>query len=325
MTEIRLAAIVGLYNQMSDRFMTIGYGEDRDLITLVRLAAKQGLVDGLEFSDGVGGLNKDNLQEIQQIMADYGLAFAGISPNLWGERQWGKGTLGASDPAVRQKAQDRIRQVMDMAATVGCDYVGLWPGQDGFDYPFEVDYRQVYDWWVRGVQACADHNRDVRLGLEFKPYEPRTHSFLDTAAKTLLLLENVNRPNTGVCLDVGHAFYGHENLGEVVALSQRNDRLFHLHFNDNYGDWDWDLNVGSVHFIAYVELMYWLKRTGYRGWYSMDLFSYRADPFDSMAESIEWVKSFNRFVDEVGQEQFNSFIEAGDPIAMSRFFRERLF
>lgn len=325
MTEIKLAAITGLYNQMSDRFMTIGYGHDKDLITLVRLIAEQGLVRGLEFSDGPGGLNEGNLPEVRQILDDNGITFAGLSPNLWGERQWGKGTLGAADPAIRQQAQDRIKKVMDLAAIVGCEYVGLWPGQDGFDYSFEVDYQQVYEWWVSGVQICADHNPDIHLGLEFKPYEPRTHSFLDTAAKTLLLLESIDRPSAGVCLDVGHAFYGHENLGEVVALAQRQEKLFHLHFNDNYGDWDWDLNVGSVHFIDYVELMYWLKRTGYNGWYSMDLFSYRADPFDSMAESIKWVKAFHRFVEETGMEQFTTFIEAGDPIAMSRFFRERLF
>ena len=27
-----------------------------------------------------------------------------------------------------------------MAEELGADYVKFWPGQDGFDYPFQVDY-----------------------------------------------------------------------------------------------------------------------------------------------------------------------------------------
>ncbi len=41
--------------------------------------------------------------------------------------------------------------------------------------------------------------------------------------------------------------------------------MFRMHFNDNYGGWDDDMIVGSVHFPLYVKLMYGLKETGYIG------------------------------------------------------------
>lgn len=325
MAEPKLSAIIGLYNQMNDRFMAGGYGEDRDVYERVTIAAEQGLVEGIEFTYGKGDLTQESAEGVKAIMDDHGIVVSSVNPDLWGQKRWGKGTLGNADADLRQQAVDYIKEAMDLTAEMGGTTVGLWPGQDGFDYYFEVNYHDLFEWWVEGVQTCADYNPDLRIALEFKPYEPRTHSFLDTAAKTLLLLEYIDRENVGLCLDVGHAMYGHENLGEVVALSQMNGKLFNLHFNDNYGEWDWDLNVGSVHFLAYVELMYWLERTGYDGFYSMDLFSYRSDPTESMYESMMWVKAFSQLVDDIGMGKLDALVKSGDPIAMSRFFRELLF
>jgi sugar phosphate isomerase/epimerase len=325
MSEPKLSAIIGLYNRMSDRFMVGGYGENHDIFERITIAADQGLVEGLEFTYGEGDLTRDNATDVKEMLDNHGIAVASVNPDLWGQKRWAKGTLGNADAGLRQQAVDYIKDAMDLTAEMGGKQVGLWPGQDGFDYYFEVNYQDLFAWWVEGVQTCADHNPGIRLALEFKPVEPRAYSFIDTAAKTLLLLEHIDRENVGVCLDVGHAMYGHESLGEVVALSQMNDKLFHLHFNDNYSDWDWDLNVGSVHFIEYVELMYWLERTGYDGWYSMDLFSYRSDPAESMYESMMWVKAFKQLVADIGMEELHALVESGDPIAMSRFFRELLF
>lgn len=326
MTTPKLSAIIGLYNQMNDRFMAGGYAPYRSMLEMVEIAGQQGLARGLEFTHGEeGDLNRRSLPEVKARLAQYGMVVSGVNPNLWGQPRWGKGTLGANDAATRAQAIDYVRSVIDLAAAADCTYVGLWPGQDGHDYYFEVDYGRVFEWWASALQTLADHNPQVRLGLEFKPYEPRAYSFINSAAKTLLLLEAVNRPNVGVCFDVGHSLYGGENLGEVVALCQQKGRLFHLHLNDNYGNWDWDLNVGSVHFLAYVEMMYWLRRTGYDGWYSMDIFSYRLNPTDSMAESLHWTQALHDVIDRMGMDKLDALLAAGDPIATSKFFREWLF
>jgi hypothetical protein len=53
-----------------------------------------------------------------------------------------------------------------------------------------------------------------------------------------------------------------ENVAEAaVMLSMYGDKLFHLHFNDNYRFWDDDMIVGSVHFVEYVELLFWRARS----------------------------------------------------------------
>lgn len=327
MGERKFAAILGVFGRPADRFMSGGYKlTSPDVFERIRMAGQVGLVRSVELIQGEGDdIYTGNQKQVQAALADQGLQICAINPNLWGEIQWARGTLGASDPQIRRQAIDRIRTAMDLAAEVGCDFVGIWPGQDGYDYLLEADYQSMYDWWVEGVVLCADHNPEIKLGLEFKPYEPRTHSFIDTTPKTLLLLRDIDRQNAGLTLDIGHAMYAHENLGEAVSLAQRWGKLFHIHLNDNYADWDWDLNFGSVHLMDFIEFIYWLKRTKYTGWYSVDIFPYRTDGAASVYESLAWMETLLDLVERTGLERFGELIHCGDPIQTSRFLRQALF
>jgi xylose isomerase len=320
----KFAAILGVYGKPADRFMATGYRDKtEDVLRRIAIAGKQGMVKGLEIIEGEeDDLNDRSKKAVKEALDNHGLALCAVNPNMWGELQWARGTLGSSDATIRRLAVDRVKKAMDLAAELGCRYVGLWPGQDGFDYLFESDYQKVYDWWVSGMQECADHNPQVNLGLEYKPYEPRTHSFISTTPKTLLLLRDIQRRNVGVTLDVGHALYAGENLGEAVALSQMQNELFHIHLNDNYADWDWDMNFASVHLFDFLEMLYWLKRTNYQGWYSIDIFAYRTNSADSVAESLHWLKALMDLVERAGQEKLDQLVAGGDPIAVSRFMRE---
>jgi sugar phosphate isomerase/epimerase len=93
---------------------------------------------------------------------------------------------------------------------------------------------------------------------------------------TLLMALDTGLSNVGVCIDVGHSFVAGENVAESAAVLQSHgNRLFHMHFNDNYRLWDDDMIMGSLHFVEYLELLFWLREINYRGWYSMDQYPYR--------------------------------------------------
>lgn len=331
----KYSVILNNYNKPSDRFLTSGYGApaaNRGVYELIELAGKQEIVEGVEMlmdDSGEGGtwigIGPANKNEIKAALDANGLKLASIIPNLWGHWRLSQGTIGARDPKMRAEAIELVKRAMDLAADVGCDHIGLWPGHDGYDYYFEADYQQLWAWWVEGMQEIADHNPDIRIGLEAKPDEPRAYSFISSNPKTLLLLRDIDRENVGVLLDIGHSLYAHENLGEVVAQTQANGRkLFHCHMNDNYNSADLDMIIGSVHTIEFIEMFYWLRRTGYDHWLSIDLFAYRTDPALSIFEAIKWMKAFDKFIDAVGLSNLDDLLKNGDPIANQRFFREKL-
>jgi xylose isomerase len=325
MAKLKLSVILPNYATPHDRFTNYG-GVKKGTIALIETCGKQGIAQGVELlmGDGPVHVNHGNKKEVMAALKANNLQAVAILPITYSEEFY-KGSLGAMDAPTRRKAIDLVKQAIDLAAELGCPYVGQWPGQDGWDYFFEVDYQKVYEWWVKGMQELADHNPQIRLGLEPKPYEPRSYSFIDTPSKVMMLARDIARPNVGLTLDIGHSQYGHENLAAVVALAQRENKLFHLHINDNYGDADGDMAFGSVHFLGSVEFIYWLKRTNYQGWHSVDIFPYRTDPAETVSESLKWLQAIYDFVDKVGMDKLAALIEKSDGMAMMGFFRETMF
>ena len=154
---------------------------------------------------------------------------------------------------------------------MGCGLLNFWPAQDGYDYPLQGDFLETWRHFAEGMASLSAMFPDLRISLEYKAKEPRTHSLLPRMADCLLLCQEVGAENLGVTIDTGHSFLAGENVAEAVALARNHeDRLFHMHFNDNYKAWDDDMIAGSIHTIDYIELLFWLDECGYGGWLSMD-------------------------------------------------------
>ena len=320
----KYAVIISNFGNRSDRFLS-GYGEDRTLPQLFAAAQRTAGLSGVELV-GTWHITDRNVAEIGRLLRDHSLRLVSIIPDHFATRVYGTGAFTAKDAHVRARAVADTKAMMDAAAELGCDLVSVWNGQDGYDYSFQADYIQERDWLVAGLREAAHHRRDVRLSLEYKIKEPRTHSYLGTAAGTLLMAQEVGLPNVGVTIDVGHALAAYENVAESIAvLSRAGNKLFHMHLNDNYRLWDDDMIVGSVHTIEYLEMLYWLDRAGYQGYLSMDQYPYREEPEQAIAESIAWLLALRRVVDRMGSDHITQVIRRGNASEAQRLVRTAMF
>ena len=317
------AVILGNLGNTCDRFLSTGYKEQPTKAEMVRQAASIAGVTGVELV-GSWDITSANVAEMKRLLGDHGLRLASIIPDHFAHKRWGHGSFTSRDPAIRRAAVDETKAMMDAAVELGGDLLNLWPGQDGFDYPFQGDFLRQREWLVAGVAEAAAHRRDVRLSLEYKPKEPRTHCFLARAADTLLVALETGAANVGVTIDTGHALVGGENLAESSALLLKHGKLFHLHCNDNYRSWDDDMIVGTLHHTEFIELFVWLERLGYAGWYSMDQYPYREDARDAINESIRWIDGMRQRIATFGPQRFIAVIEEGDACRMARTMREFL-
>lgn len=98
-----------------------------------------------------------------------------------------------------------------------------------------------------------------------------------------------------------------------------------MHFNDNYRTWDDDMIVGSLHVVEYFELLFWLRETGYEGWYSMDQYPYREDGAAAVRESVAFLQEVEKSLSLDRITQLRQIISAGDATASTRWMRELLF
>lgn len=315
-------ACLPTFGNCADRYCLGGYGGGGNSVEeMLDLAKKVEGLDGLELV-GNWHVNAANIHDVARLFRDRGLKIPMLVPDLWTQAKWGRGSLAAPDVATRQAAVDEVKKVMDWAAELGCPYVDVWPGQDGFDYSFQADYLEAWKWLREGLAACSEHSAKVRVLVEYKLKEPRTHCFVNSAAKVLLLLQGLDR--IGVLLDVGHALAAGENVAEAAALLGSAAKLDYLHLNDNYRSWDDDMMVGAVHLVEYLELVYWLKRLEYKGWLTLDIFPYREDGVQAANECRKWMEGFFYAVERIGMEAFAEAIRSADACEASEVVRRAL-
>jgi xylose isomerase len=147
---------------------------------------------------------------------------------------------------------------------------------------------------------------------------------LPTIGHCMTVINEINRPNLGINIDMGHAFIMKENLAESIALACRYAKLFHTHWNDNWKLFDDDLIVGTVNLWETVEAMFWLDEFGYDGWYGLDLFPYREPPEQVVAETVRNLHFCLELIDRVPRAEIRDCFRSSDAIKISQLMRRML-
>lgn len=259
---------------------------------------------------------------VRECVKRTGLKVASVAVDTFANPIYQQGSLSSIDPKIRNQAIADAKDAIDFAQELGCNIVTLWPGQDGYDYIFQADYIKERQLFSDGVAELCDYNKNVDITLEYKIKEPRTHCYISTVGSTLLMIEKIGAKNLGVALDYGHAALGYETPAEAVAMCHMyGDRLKHIHINDNYRLWDDDMIVGSVHTLEYLEFIYWLRKTNYKGYITLDQFPYREDGRDAVNESAVWLDWLESLIDNADSEKIEAVLAKKDAISSSKLMR----
>jgi xylose isomerase len=321
----KYSIILGNLGNTCDRFLSSGYKDQPPKAEMIRQAAAIPGVTGVELV-GNWDITTENCDEMGELLSKAGLQCASVLPNHFSEKRWGKGAFTSKDPGIRAQALEETLSAAEIARKLKCPLVNLWPGQDGYDYPLQADYQKERRWIIDAVSEAARAYPDIKFALEYKVKEPRTHSIMARAADTLLVARETGLPNVGVTIDTGHSLAGYENMAEAaVILTDYGQKLFHMHFNDNYRSWDDDMIVGSVHFVEFLELLFWLNELKYDGWYSMDQYPYREDGQAALRGSVEFLQGIEEILTAAAMNELREIISRGDPIESTRWIRGKLF
>lgn len=198
-------------------------------------------------------LAPDRVQRVEELATSTGVPVAMLLLSLPTER-WPKGALSSAESAAL--VADEARATAEVAADLGLDTIGVWPGAD----PPGATRSDMVAGARLVVEAVAPTG--VRVALEYKP-----DTAVATAMDALRLCDTV--PGLGVLLDTGHAYAAGEDPAEVVA--RLGEHLWHVHLGDaEAGNADDDLPVGRLHdFRPFVAA---LDAIGYAGAASLDLY-----------------------------------------------------
>lgn len=297
------------------------HGEKLDPETALRDVARVAGISAVELNYPQHFSN-DNA-EIVQIAKDCGLAITALNLRYDGSG-FTHGAFTHPIPENRQKAIDISMRAAEVAAANNIDHVILWMGPDGYDYPFQCDYQQLWDFEIEGFRQVAEVARGVRVSVEYKPSDPRRFSLIRNMGEALLAVSDVGLDNFGVTLDYCHLLMAGENPAFAASLALKRGKLFGVHLNDGYGQADDGLMVGTVSLWQTLELLWELKKGKFDGTIYFDTFPDRVEPAAECAANVAMIRKLQECLEAVPSKKLYMAQHSQDPVAASRIFQDIL-
>ena len=294
------------FGSMATRFNPGGYKPELAGVSTaekVRTAVEGlgDLVDDYEFHYPQE-VSHENLDEVRGALDGHGMYC--IASGLHLNPLFQRGGFCALEDGVRDEALRLTFEAIDLAAEVGGRMI-IWPGIEGYNYPFQTPYAECWARFLDGVGRSAQHARErgVTIFLEHKNSEPAMKILMRNIGMTLHVIHTLRAQgldNVQVNMDWQHLIMNGENLGEYAALLADEGLLGHQHGNSGWGTFDDDNMVGATAFMETLELAVELRRAGYgeRGErLGFDLYPYTEDAVAAVRRSVlAW-----RFIDDVAQ------------------------
>jgi len=257
------------------------------------------LMDDYEFHYP-NELSHDNLDEVRAALDGHGIYT--VCSGLHLDPRFGKGGLTSLDDKVRAEAIRLNAEAAALAGEVGGKMIA-WPGGEGYNYPFQAPYAEIWARLIDGMgqtaQACADAG--TILLLEHKNSEPAMKILMRNIGMTLHVIDRLRMlgiTNVKVNMDWQHLIMNGEGLAEYAALLASEGVLGHQHANSGWGTFDDDNMVGATAFMETLELALELRRVGYGDngeRLGYDLYPYTEDAVGAVKRSVlQW-----KFIDGV--------------------------
>lgn len=318
MTNFEFGTGIWAFGQFVDRYAGDGYGPPRSTEEMLDAAAR---VPDLTYLDINVPFATEGLtaRDVKAMLDERGLKCRATTPHIY-MREYARGAFTNPSTELRQRTRARVEEAVEAAAVLEAGYVKFWPGQDGYDYPGQVDYEQVWKYTIDGMREICQVHPEVQFAIEYKPKEPRIRMTLANAPKTLLAIQETGVDNLGIVMDFGHSLMAGESPTESLRMINRYGKLVSAELNDNWRDWDDDLPVASVHLFETMEYIIALQDIGWSDPLLLDQFPFREDPVAAVSRSIETIKMLDEACRNVDRGQLATAQSNQDALAVQRLY-----
>lgn len=302
MTVKRVKNSVGIwaFGANATRFMPAGYHPEalkEDMSTKVRRIVDSlgDLIDGYEFHYP-SEVSEDSFDQVIEALGDSDLY--AVALGLFSMPRYALGSFVNPDPKLRREATDTAKRGVDVAARAGAKFI-IWPGGEGYNYPFQIPYGRVWDHFIGAIAEVVEyaHGKGVTVLLEHKNSEPAMKILMRNIGMTLHVIHKVAEAGVPtdllkVNMDWQHLIMNGESLAEYAALLSSEGLLGHHHGNSGWGTFDDDNMTGATCFMETLELAVELRRAGYGRHgerIGFDLFPYTEDQIEAVRQNVyQW-------------------------------------
>ena len=273
-------------------------------------------------------VNEDNLHLYQELEKATGIQLITIVPGLFYDPEFEFGSLSSPIPKVREMAIQRTITTLEINKELGADFAIVWPGIDGFESAFGIDFYAMWGRFEEGLAQAMDAVPGVRIAIEPKPYEPRGNNIYRNTPDGLIMAQDVEHLlhaeenkrllSEGYAMvtlnpEVGHVLMGFEDLAYSFSRILRQGRLAHTHWNSQpLGNYDQDLNVGVIAPEQAFATLYALKMHSYTEFLGIDINPERMPVKRALINNMDRLKALIQMTDEAEHGLIVACIEKPD-------------
>ena len=184
----------------------------------------------------------------------------------------------------------------DLQGMLKIPVLSVWPGSDGADYHFQIDYRQSLEWFTEALVAvnrqCLEHG--IKLAIEPKPYEPRELYMIIPTAASAILVAQAGQPGTAAAATAAsrsttatRRWKGRPPRPRAISPRTPACRCTSsTSTTRGRAGTTRTCMFGTLSIPESVEYLYTTFVRDYRGCYSQDQFTYREDPTRAIERSM---------------------------------------
>ncbi len=249
------------FGEAARRIASLGY-EGLELMADVPHAWPNGLLEGPK-------------RAIRDAMRTHNLTFSNVNAfmmnaiNDYRQPYWYPSFI-EPDEGYRRVRIDHTRRALDLCAELDAPHITTEPG--GPLAPGQSRQEGI-DLFVEALKPLAEHAHNLGVLLLI---EPEPGLLIETTDQYLEIAERLNAPSIGLNFDVGHAFCMSEDLPGQIAKLAPHTR--HYHFEDIAATRVHHHLVPGTGAIDFAEVLAAIRKTGYDGWLTVELYPFVEDP-----------------------------------------------
>lgn len=185
------------------------------------------------------------------------------------------------DPHYRAIRREHTKRALRLAAELGAPNITTEPG--GHLTPaqtWDEAARIFYD----ELMPCVEVAEKVQVKLLI---EPEPELFIETFGQYLQFMQRVHSPWVGLNFDIGHAYCVGEDPEDWVAKMRAH--TVHYHFEDIAATRVHKHLIPGHGAIDFAATLIEIKKTGYQGWITVELYPYIDNPDDAAREARDYL------------------------------------
>jgi sugar phosphate isomerase/epimerase len=191
-----------------------------------------------------------------------------------------KWSLTHADAAVRRRARDFIRAIVETAAGFGAPaIIGSMQGK----FEGEVSREQALEWLAEGLEDLGEHAAAHGQSLLYEFLNRYETNLFNRVAPTVEFLAKLKTRGVKVLADLFHMNIEEANLAEGIRAGR--NWIGHVHFADSNRQ-----SIGRGH-TAVEPIVNALREIGYDGYLSAEVFP---SP-DAEVAARQTIESFRQF------------------------------